>query len=716
VDAAAASQRLGTVRLEPQRPIIAGEVGQWTIRLVVGSYGVDEGGTIKLAWRFASDWERPQFHDPKARAYTTVTTTGEARLEVRFDPKGHVRPWMRCVVIDVYDGSLAPGDEVQIVLGDRRDGSPGIRAQSFIEARHELRVLVDPTNACLVRPLPTSPVVSVVAGPPERLVVIIPTRVGAGEAAAIFVKGEDRWGNPTPPPEGVALAWDGEGTATLAAGRLALAAGACGRVVARWRGETFTSNPVRGVGASEPERAFWADLHAQSDATVGTGTEAEYFAFGRDVARLDVMSHQGNDFQMTDADWSRLGDAVRRFHAEGHFVVFPGFEWSANSPAGGDRNVIYRAQGRPILRSSHWQVDDPEDARSPAHPASELFARLRREVGEREVLVAAHCGGRYADIRRFHDEGLERLVEVVSCWGVFEWLLWDAFDSGYHVGVMGNSDGHKGRPGAEGPGAGQFGIAGGLTCIHADALTRDAIFDALWRRRTVATTGARIDVVAEIGGRPPGEELDWGSPRVPVRARVWGTGPLEAVIVHRGREPVASIRPSDFIALEDSRRLRVCWGGARMRGRGRRAVWDGTITVEGAVIVGATPFSFDSPADRIEAFDARSLQFTSRTTGDLDGVDLVFDRPPRAGRLRFASPVGDLDVDLSHLSAEPIRRDLGGLDLHVQVARYPEAPRTRELEVAIDVELPPDTATPIFVKVVQVDGAMAWTSPVYVRR
>jgi hypothetical protein len=36
-------------------------------------------------------------------------------------------------------------------------------------------------------------------------------------------------------------------------------------------------------------------------------------------------------------------------------------------------------------------------------------------------------------------------------------MLWDAFDMGYVVGVMCNSDGHKGRPGAEGPGAGQFG-------------------------------------------------------------------------------------------------------------------------------------------------------------------------------------------------------------------------------------------------------------------
>mgnify|MGYP007059559963 CR=1 FL=1 len=74
--------------------------------------------------------------------------------------------------------------------------------------------------------------------------------------------------------------------------------------------------------------------------TVGTGTESEYITFGRDVARLDIASHQGNDFQMDDDYWAHLNRTVADFHEDGRFVVFPGYEWSANTPAGGDRNVI----------------------------------------------------------------------------------------------------------------------------------------------------------------------------------------------------------------------------------------------------------------------------------------------------------------------------------------------------------------------------------------
>ena len=143
--------RLGHVALEPADPLVAGSIGEWIITLTVGSYGIDEGGTIKLAHRFGSDWESPQFTEPRKSAFSTVRTTGGAKLRPRFDPKGHLRPWMKALVIDVYDGSLEPGDTVTIVLGDRSQESPGVRAQTFIESAHVFQVFIDPTNACLAR-------------------------------------------------------------------------------------------------------------------------------------------------------------------------------------------------------------------------------------------------------------------------------------------------------------------------------------------------------------------------------------------------------------------------------------------------------------------------------------------------------------------------------------------------------------------------------------
>ncbi|NVB37646.1 DUF3604 domain-containing protein [Pseudenhygromyxa sp. WMMC2535] len=725
--------RLGRVVLSPAAPVVAGSVGEWRLTYTVGSYGIDEGGTIKVARRFASDWGRPQFEDPRALGYTTVTTTGAAKLRPRYDPKAHVRPWMKCVVIDVYDGCLAPGDEVVITFGDRRAGSPGIQAQSFIESAHEIRVLVDPTNACLVERLPSSPVVPVISGEPEALVVLVPTQVAVGEAAEIFVKGEDRWGNPTPPPEGVALCWRGEGQGegqqaqaeiegevTPGARRpeqrtsLRPSTAGSGRVIASWGGREYASNPITTHAQPPALGKYWAELHAQSDATVGTGSEREYFEFGRDWARVDVMSHQGNDFQMDEGDWARLEGCVHAFHRDGDFVVFPGYEWSANTAAGGDRNVIYREEGRPIMRSSHWQIDTPEDARSPAHPASDLFAKLREHVGVGEVLVMAHCGGRYADIRRYFDEALGPLVEVASCWGIFEWLLWDAFEMGYRVGVVCNSDGHKGRPGAEGPGAGQFGIFGGLTCVLAESLTRAAVFEALLQRRCYGTTGPRMDLDFEVGGEIMGGALRVAPGPLRVRASVRGEAAIEALELYRGRERVFVARPPGFeAALADSRRLRLRWGGARIRGRGRRAVWDGRVEVEGARIEAVETFAFDSPLDGVLARSDTHVELRSRTTGDLDGIDLWLDQA-RAGKLRFSTELGELEVDLAELGADGHQVDFGGLDLHARVERMPERLVDTQLSLDHSLELEAGARAPIFVKVLQADGHLAWASPVYV--
>ena len=58
---------------------------------------------------------------------------------------------------------------------------------------------------------------------------------------------------------------------------------------------------------------------------------------------------------------------------------------------------------------------------------------------------------------RMHDPEIELAVEVHSAWGTFEWLVEDALRRGYRIGICANSDGHKGRPGASYPGAGEFG-------------------------------------------------------------------------------------------------------------------------------------------------------------------------------------------------------------------------------------------------------------------
>lgn len=399
--------RLGKIDIIPNKPVTAGSHMEWILTYIVGSYGVDEGGVIMLVKRVASDMEHPQFGHPRESGYTTITTDGKCRLISRFQKKQHPRPWLNWViVIDVTDGYLAPGDTVKVILGDRSLDSPGIRAQSFIESRHEFRWLVDPTNAVDPHRLPSSPVISIVAGEPVRLVCTLPSLLATGETGRFFVKGEDFWGNPTPLPEGIKLSATGSAEVKMEDDLLRAEAPGTVRLKAEGNSLSCLSNPLVIIEQAPEYRPFWADLHGQTENTVGTGSNEEFFDFAKLCGHLDVVGHQGNDFQVTPEAWQELNNAIKIYERKHNMVILPGFEWSGNTSAGGDHNVYFLEDDPPILRSSHWQVPQvPEDELSPAHPADVLFSKLKKLQGVHS-LVIPHVGGRYADTKSYFDPEL----------------------------------------------------------------------------------------------------------------------------------------------------------------------------------------------------------------------------------------------------------------------------------------------------------------------
>ena len=90
-------------------------------------------------------------------------------------------------------------------------------------------------------------------------------------------------------------------------------------------------------------------------------------------------------------------------------MTIPGYEWSGNTGLGGDHNVWYRTEGRPIYRSSRALVADRTLPETDVHSTLELIAKLQNE----DAIVVAHVGGRYADIKYAHDARLEPSVECI---------------------------------------------------------------------------------------------------------------------------------------------------------------------------------------------------------------------------------------------------------------------------------------------------------------
>ncbi len=744
-----APAELGSATLAPTGDFTAGSYQTFTLVYTAGRHGIDDSGSLRVCFRFAADQSRPQLDDPAAVGYTTVTASNDAVLRCRYDPKGNVRPWDRTLEVAVVHGFLREGDTITVRFGDPRGGSPGLRLQTFCEDSFEFHVLVDPIATQVYQPLPVQPTIRIIAGPPARWVGVLPTVRRTGETFALKLKAEDKWGNPCDRvtaqlhlhsnvpvdglPHSVRFA---PGAAGLVLDGLTVDTPADVDIrIEDERGDVLTRANAMRIVAKTRLLPYWADLHGQSEETIGTNSARDYFVFARDRAFLDAAAHQGNDFQITSGFWTTLNALSAQFNDPGRFLTVPGYEWSGNTGLGGDRNVYFAREGRQIRRSSHALVPDTSDLDTDATTAADLF-RVLTDTGE-DVVCFAHCGGRYADIKLAHDGRIERSMEIHSAWGTFEWLVEDAFEMGYRVGIVANSDGHKGRPGASYPGASQFGAIGGLTCLLMPELTREALMDCLRKRHHFATTGARmvVDIEAHFPqggtryhddpalgpatGRAADSAIMGDIVRLPhgeltLRVEVLASAPIERLEIFNGLERLETIRPYAPAAL--GRRIRVLWEGAQYRGRFRQVVWDGEAVLRGNRILDAVAINFFNPEKMLERVDAQSLRWRSLTTGNFSGFDMEIETSD-AGVLELKTPLIRSSVPLESIGYDDHVIDRSAtLPRRLRLFRLPTHNPHRRLAVERRIAIRQDRDNALFVKLTQEDGHVAWTSPIYVFR
>jgi hypothetical protein len=124
---------MGSATLMPGGSFEAGSLQSFELVYVAGAFGIDDTGSIKIGFRFATDFGPVQFADPSGQGFTTAEASNGATLELRWEYKRNIRPWSRSLYIGVTGSFLRPGDTVTVRFGDRRQGSPGIRLQTYCE-------------------------------------------------------------------------------------------------------------------------------------------------------------------------------------------------------------------------------------------------------------------------------------------------------------------------------------------------------------------------------------------------------------------------------------------------------------------------------------------------------------------------------------------------------------------------------------------------------
>ena len=693
--------KIGKASIDMKNPVEAGSLQ--TVRYIFAAgHAIDDSGYIKIAFRFAGDFGTPQFGNPLEPNFCSVSTHGDCRIEPRWDPKGNTRPWGKSLYLKVRGGFLDKGETVTVVFGDTSKGSPGWQMQSFCEKTFEFKTFVDPFATYEFKELSKSPVMKIVPGKPVRAVCIAPSQVKEGSTFTYSMRLEDQWGNSV--GKAKRCRHSGFRDAGLS------------RFIARdaSTGLKAGSNPIDVLPGAPALSRWWADFHGQSEETIGSNSIEDYFNYARDCAKIDILGHQGNDFQVTDEFWDKINRTTKAYYKPGEFVTFPGYEWSGNTPLGGDRNVYFKSEGGEITRSSHDLLPGKHSKYAVSSTAKEMFKNLTGP----DPFVFAHVGGRYADMA-MHKEGLEVAMEVHSAWGTFEWLVEDALEQGYRIGICANSDGHKTRPGASYPGASKFGSLGGLTCVLAKKLDRNHIHDAMKRRHFYATTGNRplLDVsVITSDGREAimGDIMEINDSKATLRVRATGTAPIVNVEVRNGLETVKTLRP--FNKEDLGSRISVVWSGAEVKGRDRIVSWDGGLKLRGNKIRKVASVNFWNPQRPLRQIGKTGLSWNSITSGGLSGAVIELERPA-TGTLEIDTLQKKCRCDLKTLGLKPRIYRAGGLRKQIEVCRLPKKEKAaREFEFELPLSKLREGDNPVYIRVLQEDGHMAWSSPIYLMR
>jgi hypothetical protein len=559
-DAVAEGRRrdLGSATLEGPPDVAVNSVAAWTLRFTAGRAGMKTGGGIRLAFAhgMGGDWggHHWQTIDPAGDNYLSVTPRFRITPKPWRGPDETFRryhPWQYITEFVLEDKPLRPGEVVAIRMNR-------VRVQQRDETAFVFKLYVDTEGDDDYLPLDPSPSIRILGAAAEALLVNAPSDAVAGRSFPVTAWLSDRYANPasgftgtlrleTDPPQSHRLVpadrarhrFDGVVLAQPGVYRL--------RVVQTDGSLAGESGPIRVHAAPPAERLYWGDIHTHTSFSDGRGTVAETYQFGRDYSALDFCSVTDHSFLVSDRMWREIKEVTNRFYRPREYVTFLAYEWSGMTDVGGDHNVYFRDGDAEITRCySYYDYRNLRMHHGSAHGANhvqQLFRVLSDHFRNNNILVIPHFGGRRGN-PEWHDPRLQRLIEIYSDHRRSEDWARTFLDRRYRLGIMASTDNHAGNAGHG------FRIrfpkpdpqrpeerSTSLVAVYAPEKTREAVFDALYRRRAYATTGHRLRLDFRVNGAHMGEEIR--SPDPPrIAVQVEATAPLDRIYVLRNSQVI----------------------------------------------------------------------------------------------------------------------------------------------------------------------------------
>jgi len=343
---------------------------------------------------------------------------------------------------------------------------------------------------------------------------------------------------------------------------------------------------------------------------------------------LDFVALTDHDFTMSNDMWNFLKEKASEWYFPGIFTTLQAYEWT--SCAYGHRNVYFLDDDPPIFRCVDY-------GSSPALERGRTPQDLWREIekaGVKAITIPHHPSLTQFPVDwSFFNGKFDRLVELVSIWGIFEhynnpfhcitsdnmprFFAIDALERGYNLGFVGGGDSHDCYPGSrfrsvivKNSGYSMINslstgyveyffsnpLGAGMTGVYATENSRESIFKALYSRRAYALVGAKIKLRFTVNDRLMGEELFLEALDEPIniRAEAEGEGRIDRLeVVKNGKAIQRVFGTSDkvsteFIDEEEPTRLKNYYYVRVVQRDGARA-WSSPIWVSYRKMGGVVP-------------------------------------------------------------------------------------------------------------------------------
>jgi hypothetical protein len=733
---------IGSLRFASTAPLAARSWATVEEIYTVGSMPMAAGGAVAVGQLPLVDEGFFQQDDPAADTYVSIRCS---KPGARFVPArvtlpgiyGGLRNARPLVAFRLEGAALVSGDTFTVTCGDRSKGSRGLLVQRFTTDRLLFPLYLDLEGKGNFF-TPEWPRLEVIGQEPQRVAAFAPSVLRIGEKFDLTVRTEDRYQNrATGAIPGYRIVLEGKDLTSVPAGKsalqrvpdLAIDRAGVHRIEVRSEDGRLVcmANPIR-VERQPETRVYWGETHGHTGYAEGQGSAEGYFRYGREDTRLDFLTLSEHDIWLDDFEWKTMQDLTRRFTEPGKFVAFAGYEWTTFRDRGGHHNVLFRTPGRK-------RVPVQTAGRPP-----ELYRGLHRENKPEDVLVIphAHLAGDWNQ----NDPAIQRLVEIHSMHGSFEWFGNKFLQNGFEVGFVAASDDHRAKPGAAPANFRPAALTpGGIAAVLAREKTPDSIFTAMRSLSTYATSGERILLDARLNGARMGTRQP-DAPERRITCRASGTAPIDDISVIRNGKVIftrnyltADLAQHSWaqVSFESSSEV---FTRETDNPRAYR-IWEGTLEVEGARLVSVRPVGFKNiyaGRAEIDPQKPNTVRFRTETRGRKDSLLLELEGASASTAIRVrldatkeygggpgfvrpyaAIPAADVRLGLDRLDrgrtdqALPVEQHTDRVAL--QLIRI-DGPLDQQFEFA-------DTSGTAagdyyYVRVTQIDGGRAWSSPFWV--